>query len=347
MRLSEWCEGAPVAESVSAPVMALVESLYADLGVGEETDCWVLWGEDPAMRYTILAPSLAGLAIVSVRPTGSADGPRGNGKLVRWSKLSVSELTIESAGGHRIVAIQIESNVLKGVDDEADRICDFVRIVLAGLENRSEPVAPVLALAAPVAIPSVASVQLVASAAVPATAVPVLSVESSRGALAEAAVAANAEAIDADDSDGSAEPEPSEAPEVPEASEVGEVEAVGETGTTSAEAPSDGIEPGEPLSREELAARRRASAAAMLAPDLEHVDAGEVVEPAPAATPTVEAEPAPAAEPEPEPAPAPVPVPVPAPVIPLPPIPGRDAWVPPHPIVEAEPLPRKPKRWNP
>jgi hypothetical protein len=145
MRLSEWRENAPLAEAASDAVMAVVEPLLVDLGAAADAECWVAWGEDPGMKYSILAPTLAGLITVVVRPLGSLEGPRAVAKLIRWSKLAVSELSIESAGGHRIVAVQVEAHVLKGVDDEADRICEFVRGLVAGVENRVPQLQPVVA----------------------------------------------------------------------------------------------------------------------------------------------------------------------------------------------------------
>jgi hypothetical protein len=150
MRLSEWRENAPLAEAASDAVMAVVEPLLVDLGASADPESWVVWGEEPGMKYSILAPSLGGLITVVVRPLGSQDGPRAVAKLIRWSKLAVSELNIDSTGGHRIVAVQVESHVLKGVDEEADHICEFVRDLIAGIENRVPQIQQVVAGYAPV-----------------------------------------------------------------------------------------------------------------------------------------------------------------------------------------------------
>ncbi len=163
MRLSEWRKKAPLADAASDDVMAIIEPILVDLGAQADADCWVIWGEDPGTKYSILAPALAGLISIAVRPLGSIEGPRATGKLTRWSKLSVTELGVEAAGGHRIVAVQVESYVLKGVDDEADRICEFVRGIVAGVENRipQQVIAPVavgpLAVAAPGVMSGVAA----------------------------------------------------------------------------------------------------------------------------------------------------------------------------------------------
>ena len=362
MRLSEWCEQAPIPGCVSAPVMALVERLLSDLGVGPDTDCWVIWGEDPGTRYTILAPSLAGMASLIVRSMGLPDGPRGNGKLTRWSKLNVSELAIESAAGHRVVAIQVDSFVLKGTDEEADAICDFVRVLLAGLENRSEPLAPMVTLAA---APPIVAADVRAKKGRPADrtvastgAGPVL--RDSKPARAVPTVAPSPEPLAPEppaEAGNEASPPDVELPPLPAVADDSMAAPIDELLE-----PIDGPAP----TREEVAAKRRAMAAALLLPDLGPVvapgDGSPVAEPAAAQEPA--AEPAPDQEPEPaaalavglEPVPAFEPPALPelptAPSAttppPLPPtIPSRKAWVPPHPIVDAKPVPPKPRRWNP
>jgi hypothetical protein len=142
MRLSEWRKTAPSKEALSNRVLAILKPVLVDLGAEADADCWVCWGDDPEMRYSILAPTIAGLVTVGVRLSGP-DGARATAKLVRWSKVSVSELSIDAADGHRIVAVQVESQVLKGVDEEADRICDFVRGLIAGIENRNPQPVPI------------------------------------------------------------------------------------------------------------------------------------------------------------------------------------------------------------
>jgi hypothetical protein len=84
-----------------------------------------------------MAPTSAGLIVGAVRIGGGTEEPRVNGKLVRWGKLQVSELSVEASAGLRIVAVQVEGQVLKGVDDEADRICEFVRDLLAAIDGRA------------------------------------------------------------------------------------------------------------------------------------------------------------------------------------------------------------------
>jgi hypothetical protein len=128
---------------MSNRVMAVLNPLLHDLGADPDPECWVVWGDDPEFRYAILAATPAGLISVAIRLSGPEDGPRATAKLVRWSKLTVSELSVEASGGHRIVAVQVEGQVLKGVDQEADRICEFVRGLIAGIDGRAPQAIPV------------------------------------------------------------------------------------------------------------------------------------------------------------------------------------------------------------
>jgi hypothetical protein len=146
MRLSEWRKAAPTQGAMSDQVLAVVSPVLADLGAERNPECWVAWGEDPDVRYSILAPTPAGLISLAVRFGSPEDGPRVIAKLIRWSKLSVSELGVEAGGGHRVVAVQVETLVLKGMDAEADRICDFVRLLIAGVDDRLQAPAPIMAI---------------------------------------------------------------------------------------------------------------------------------------------------------------------------------------------------------
>jgi hypothetical protein len=123
--------------------MAVLNPVLHDLGADPDPESWVVWGDDPGLRYAVLAPTPAGLISVAVRLTGPEEGPRATAKLVRWSKLSVSELSVEASGGHRIVGVQVEGQVLKGLDQEADRICEFVRGLIAGIDGRAPQAIPV------------------------------------------------------------------------------------------------------------------------------------------------------------------------------------------------------------
>lgn len=149
MRLSEWQKAAPTRDSMNNRVVAVLKPVLTNLGANADPECWVAWGEDPGLRYSVLAPTVIGLITAAVRPSSPNEGPRATAKLIRWSKLSVSELGIEASGGHRLVAVQVESYVLKGVDEEADRICEFVRGLVAAVDGRSpQPIPTVLVSAA-------------------------------------------------------------------------------------------------------------------------------------------------------------------------------------------------------
>lgn len=137
MRLSEWRKKAPTKESMSSRVLAVLKPVMVDMGADADAECWVAWGDDPGYRYSILAPTLAGLVSVAVRLSGPDEGPRVTARLIRWPKVAVTELGIEASGGQRIVAVQVDALVLKGVDDEADRICEFVRGLIASIDDRN------------------------------------------------------------------------------------------------------------------------------------------------------------------------------------------------------------------
>jgi hypothetical protein len=161
MRLSEWRKTAPNEEALSGRVLAMLQPVLVDLGADPDADCWVVWGEDPESRYSLLAPTDAGLINIAIRLQG-VDGPRATAKLGRWSKLSVSELSVESSDGHRLVAVQVEALVIKGVDQEADRICEFVRTLIAGMDGRTSAAVPISGVQA------VAGIGLVSGVATPA-----------------------------------------------------------------------------------------------------------------------------------------------------------------------------------
>jgi len=159
MRLSEWRKAAPTKGAMDDRVLAVVGPVLADLGAERDPECWVAWGEDPNLRYSLLAPTLAGLITAAIRFTSPEDGPRVIAKLVRWSKVSVSELGLDAGGGHRMVAVQVENLVLKGMDEEADRICEFVRTLIAGVDDHLQvavPMTTVSGVAPVVAVPAAA-----------------------------------------------------------------------------------------------------------------------------------------------------------------------------------------------
>ncbi|MER3418094.1 MAG: hypothetical protein C4343_03060, partial [Chloroflexota bacterium] len=118
---------------------AVVEPLLEQLGAGRNPECWIAWGDDPAVRWTLLAPTPAGLVECAVRVAVPGEGPRATAKLVRWARVQVGDLAVEAQAGHRFVSIQIEGLVLKGVDAEADRVVAFVRRLLDAIDGRWFP----------------------------------------------------------------------------------------------------------------------------------------------------------------------------------------------------------------
>jgi hypothetical protein len=149
MRLSEWQSRAPHRDSMAAKVMASTTEALALLRAGRDPDCWIVWGDDPAVRYTILAPALAGLVIVNVRVNVPGEGPRCAGKIVRWHRVQVGELSVEIQGGHRLITFQVESQLLHGANDQADEIAAFVDSVFAAIDGRWATLPGAIALPGP------------------------------------------------------------------------------------------------------------------------------------------------------------------------------------------------------
>ncbi len=137
MRLTEWVEDAPVAGVAGPRVLGVVQPVLAALGVGEDADVWVIWGEEPQVRWSILAPTLAGLAAVYVRVSVAQEGPRASGKLTRWPRVQVGDLAVEMQGAHRVVATTVEGQVLRGIDETADRIAAFIAQIYAAIDGRA------------------------------------------------------------------------------------------------------------------------------------------------------------------------------------------------------------------
>jgi hypothetical protein len=54
-------------------------------------------------------------------------------------------LTVEMASGHRLLSFQIEGQVLRGTDEEADAIAAFAIGVFAAMDGRPRPTATVSA----------------------------------------------------------------------------------------------------------------------------------------------------------------------------------------------------------
>jgi hypothetical protein len=139
MRFSEWRAKAPSSESASANVVGVVESAFTTLGAERDPECWVAWGDDPAVRYLVLAPTPGGLVQLNVRVNVAGEGPRAGGKVVRWARVQLGELGVEIQGGHRLVTFQVDTLVLNGVDESADRISAFARSLFAAIDGRPMP----------------------------------------------------------------------------------------------------------------------------------------------------------------------------------------------------------------
>lgn len=142
MRLSEWRSSSPSKEAGGTKVAATVDPVLVSLGTEQDPECWVAWGEEPGVRYTIFVPTAAGLVTTYVRVNVPGEGPRATGKLIRWSRVQLGELSMETQGGHRLVSFQVEQQVLQGSDDKADRIARFGLELLAAVDGRILPPEP-------------------------------------------------------------------------------------------------------------------------------------------------------------------------------------------------------------
>ncbi|MBA2382653.1 MAG: hypothetical protein H0V73_11140 [Chloroflexi bacterium] len=139
MRLSEWRSAAPHKVAAEPNVAAVVDPVLTALGAGPDPHCWVAWGDDPASRYTIFVPTEPGLIAMFVRPIVAGEGPRATTKMIRWSRVSIGELGVETHGGHRMLSFQVETQVIRGVDAEGDRVAAFALRVIAAMDGRPLP----------------------------------------------------------------------------------------------------------------------------------------------------------------------------------------------------------------
>jgi hypothetical protein len=139
MRWSAWRAKAPFKDSVVPKVLSVVDDALAGLGADPDPECWVVWGDDPSSRYTLLVPTPSGLVVVNVRVSVPGEGPRAGGKVVRWPRVQVGELAVEIQGGHRLVTFQVEAQVLNGADAAGDSIAVFAQTIFAAIDGRPAP----------------------------------------------------------------------------------------------------------------------------------------------------------------------------------------------------------------
>jgi hypothetical protein len=139
MRLSEWRANAPARDAVGPKVNAVVDPVLAALGADPDPHGWIAWGEEPASRFTVFVPTDPGLISCFVRVAVPGEGPRATTKLVRWNRVTIGELAVETQGGHRMLSFQLESQVLRGVDTEADGVAAFALRVIAAIDGRPLP----------------------------------------------------------------------------------------------------------------------------------------------------------------------------------------------------------------
>ncbi len=136
MRLSEWRAEAPVRGPVEAKVVAVLEPVLAALGAGRDPHGWAVWGDDVTSRWQYLVPTAAGLVVAFVRVNVPGEGPRASAKVVRWSRVQVGELAMETQGGHRLLSFSLEGIILKGADATADRVAAFALVILGAIDGR-------------------------------------------------------------------------------------------------------------------------------------------------------------------------------------------------------------------
>jgi hypothetical protein len=136
MRLSEWRTNAPTRSAAANPVMAVVQPVLGALGCDADPETFINWGDEPGNRWSLLAPTAAGLVLCTVRVNIPGEGPRASAKLVRWSRVQTTELAVETQGGHRLLTWQLEGQILRGADADADRIAAFALAVYAAIDGR-------------------------------------------------------------------------------------------------------------------------------------------------------------------------------------------------------------------
>jgi hypothetical protein len=136
MRLSDWRTRAPHKDALTPKVTAVIEAVLASLGAEADPSCWIVWGDDPGVRYVMLVPTDAGLLQLLVRVNVPQEGPRASAKVIRWNRVQLGELGLEMADGHRLLGFQVESHILRGADDEGDAMALFALELFARVDGR-------------------------------------------------------------------------------------------------------------------------------------------------------------------------------------------------------------------
>lgn len=136
MRLSDWRTRAPHKDALTPKVLAVIDPVLASLGAEPDPPAWIVWGEDPGVRYVMLVPTDAGLLQVLVRVNVPGEGPRASAKVIRWARLQVGELGLEMVSGHRSLGFQVESHILRGADDDGDALASFALELFARIDGR-------------------------------------------------------------------------------------------------------------------------------------------------------------------------------------------------------------------
>jgi hypothetical protein len=136
MRLSDWRTRAPHKDALTPKVLAVIDPVLASLGAEPDPSAWIVWGEDPGVRYVMLVPTDAGLLQVLVRVNVPGEGPRASAKVIRWTRLQVGELGLEMVSGHRSLGFQVESHILRGTDEDGDAMASFALELFARIDGR-------------------------------------------------------------------------------------------------------------------------------------------------------------------------------------------------------------------
>jgi hypothetical protein len=111
----------------------------ARVGAERDPQRWVVRDEEPAIRYTVFVPTETGLIAAFGRVNVPGEAPRAMTKTIRWSRLSIGELTVETQAGHRLLSFQLEQQVLRGADEVADQVAALALRVIAAIDGRTIP----------------------------------------------------------------------------------------------------------------------------------------------------------------------------------------------------------------